>query len=239
LYKNAERYIPKHPTSSLGLSIQLMQQQLIKPMESIYRQNETLLLARGSPKGINGVGSRILMELATRFSSVLVMCSMHMWLSLSSMRGTYTFFSVNQIGTHIVSQALHLLATGTVISIGCCGAGDTGIQKQMTTKLWCSMQSFQESSTEQAATLQRTIFCSSPQNNWQQLFKEQSAATLHRKTYKSLLNPAPLRRKICCNSPQKILQISTEPSTCPKNNLLQLSTEKPTNLYRTHHLSKE
>jgi len=169
------------------------------------------------------------MGLATRSSSVLVMCSMHMWLSLSSMRGTYTFFSVNQIGTHIVSQALHLLAAGTVISIchgnGCCGAGDTGIQKQMTTKLWCSMQSFQESSTEQAATLQRTIFCSSPQNNWQQLFKEQSAASLHRKNYKSLLNPAPLQRTICCNSPQKNLQISTEPSTSPKNNLLQLSTE--------------
>jgi hypothetical protein len=159
------------------------------------------------------------------------------------MRGTYTFFSVNQIGTHIVSQALHLLAAGTVISIChgnvCCGAGDTGIQKQTTTKLCCSMQSFQESSTEQAATLQRTIFCSSPHNNWQRLFKEQSAATLHRKTYKSLLNPAPLQRTICCNSPQKNLQISTEPSTSPKKNLLQLSTEKPSNLYRTHHLSKE
>jgi hypothetical protein len=206
-----------------------MQQQLIKPMKSIYRQDETLLLARGSPKGINGVGSRIFMELATRSSSVLVMCSMHMWLSLSSMRGTYTFFSVNQIGTHIVSQALHLLAAGTVISIChgnvCCGAGDTGIQKQTTTKLCCSMQSFQESSTEQAATLQRTIFCSSPHNNWQRLFKEQSAATLHRKTYKSLLNPAPLQRTICCNSPQKNLQISTEPTTSPKNSL-QLSTEQ-------------
>jgi hypothetical protein len=40
------------------------------------------------------------MELATRSSSILVMCSMHMWLSLSSMRGTYTFFSVNQIGRY-------------------------------------------------------------------------------------------------------------------------------------------
>ncbi len=67
--------------------------------------------------------------------------------------------------------------------------------------------------------------CNSPKNNLLQLSTEQLAATL--------------QRTICCNSPQKNLQIPTEPSTSPKKNLLQFSTENSTNLYWTQHLSKE